>query len=215
MTFSIVARDPVTGAFGVATATGGPAVGSLVPHARAGVGAIATQSLTNPYLGYDGLDLLAEPDATAELVLSRLLEADSGRDLRQCLVIDREGRTAAWTGPDCTPGAKTLTARDVAVGGNMLASTAVIDAMAAAYAGAEGELEDRLLAALAAAHAAGGDYRDAKSAALKTYTTELYPAIDLRTDWSTTPIADLGRILEAIRAPDYADFFKRVPRRGS
>jgi uncharacterized Ntn-hydrolase superfamily protein len=213
MTFSIVARDPETGAFGVATATGGPVVGSLVPHAAAGVGAIATQCYTNAFYAFDGLALLADPELAASAVLPRLLARDAGRDRRQCIMVDREGRTATWTGLACRPHADALAEPGVAVAGNMLSTDAVLGAMLDAFRQAPGELGDRLLAALLAGEGAGGDERGIRSAALKVYTTEPYPALDLRADWSTRPLEELTAILEAVRAPDYAEFFAGIPRR--
>lgn len=213
MTFSIVARDPETGAFGVATATGGPVVGSLVPHARAGVGAIATQSNTNPHYGFDGLRLLEAPESAADEVLGRLLATDEGRDKRQCVVVDRRGRTAAWTGPECTPVAAALTRLDLAVAGNLLIGADVLDAMIAAFESESGRLEDRMLAALLAGNRRGGDRRGVRSAALKVYAAELYPAVDIRADWSATPIEDLSSILAAVRQPDYVDFLDTRPGR--
>lgn len=213
MTFSIVARDPQSGAMGVATATGGPVVGSLVPHARAGVGAIATQSLTNPHFGFDGLDLLADEALPAQDVLDRLLASDPGRDMRQCLVLDRRGATAAWTGPDCMDVAAHQTRENVAVAGNFLIGTEVLDDMIAAFRQADGALEDRLLAALAAGDDRGGDRRGIRSAALKVYDRQPFPAVDLRSDWSTVPLDELRRILAATREPEYAGFFKSVPTR--
>ncbi|GHA34591.1 pilus assembly protein [Devosia pacifica] len=207
-----MARDPATGAFGVATATGGPVVGSLVPHARAGVGAIATQGYTNGLYGFDGLDLLSGGQP-AETVLSILTDADAGRQRRQCLVMDRDGSTAAWSGDGLTPYAGSLSSRDVAVAGNLLVGPQVLQAMLDAYQAMDAPIEDKLLAALVAADAKGGDSRGTRSAALKVYTSEPYPAIDIRVDWSDTPIADLEPILDRVRAPDYASFFKRVPTR--
>jgi uncharacterized Ntn-hydrolase superfamily protein len=211
MTFSIVARDSRTGALGVATATGGPVVGSLVPHARAGVGAIATQSTTNPLYGFDGLDRLEHGGVPTD-VLAGLTAADEGREHRQCLMIDAEGRKAAWTGAACTQFAGTLEDRDVLVGGNLLATPDVLPAMIDAFL-LPGALEDRLLAALVAGHSAGGDSRGARSAGLKVYTSEPYPAVDLRVDWSINPIAELGRVLAAAREHPYASFFQTIPSR--
>jgi uncharacterized Ntn-hydrolase superfamily protein len=213
MTFSIVARDPHTGALGVATATGGPVVGSLVPHARAGVGAIATQASTNGLYAYDGLDALARPGADAQGVLDALLAADEGRDRRQCLIVDAVGRAAVWTGPGCSGHAGARIGQGVAVGGNLLSGQAVLDAMLAAYAQCTGALEDRLLAALVSGESAGCDRRGTRSAALKVYTANPFPAVDLRADWSPAPVADLGVILAATRDPSYADFFATVPTR--
>lgn len=213
MTFSIVARDPRSGAFGVACATGGPVVGSLVPHAAAGIGAIATQGNTNALYAFDGLALLADPRMSAEAVLQQVLAGDAGRDRRQCIMVDRQGRTAAWTGPACGRHAGALTEEGLAVAGNMLATEAVFAAMVAAYRQASGELGDRLLTALRAAEAAGGDERGIRSAALKVYTTEPYPALDLRADWSMRPLDDLAATLDAVRAPGYAGFFDSIPTR--
>ncbi|GLQ57859.1 DUF1028 domain-containing protein [Devosia nitrariae] len=213
MTFSIVARDPATRALGVATATGGPVVGSLVPHARAGVGAIATQASTNGLYAYDGLDALARPGADAQTVLDQLVAGDPQRERRQCLIIDFAGSAAVWTGSACEPYADARIGSDVAVGGNLLADAGVLQAMLEAFAATSGALEDRLLAALTAGEHAGGDRRGTRSAALKVYTNDPFPATDLRADWSEQPIADLGAILAATREPGYADFFNRLPRR--
>lgn len=214
MTFSIVARDPDTGALGVATATGGPVVGSLVPHARAGVGAIATQASTNGLYAYDGLDALARPGADAQGVLDALVAGDEGRERRQCLIIDNAGRTAVWTGAECGQHADARTGANVAVGGNLLAGGAVIEAMLEAFAGTSGALEDRLLAALVSGEGAGGDRRGTRSAALKVYLRAPFPAVDLRADWSPTAVADLAEVLAATRDPSYAEFFANVPTRG-
>ena len=213
MTFSIVGRDPRSGSLGVATATAGPVVGQLVPHGRAGTGAIATQSRTNPHFGYDGLELLADPAADAETVLARLLAGDAGREQRQCLIVDRHGKAAAWTGDDCAAVAASLSRENLAVGGNFLAGEGVLAAMAAAFDATAGKLEDRLLGALAAGAAAGGDQRGIGSAALKVYGERPFPDVDLRADWSETPIDDLARILAATREPDYAGFFEALPPR--
>ena len=213
MTFSIVARDPRSGAVGVATATGGPVVGSLVPHARAGVGAIATQSSTNPHYAFDGLDMLEDPGRTAREVLDRLVAADEGRHTRQCIIVDRHGGTAAWTGNACGEVAVSVARDNLALAGNLLADAAVLDSMAAAFDAASGELADRLLAALRAGNSRGGDRRGARSAALKVYTSHPYPVVDIRADWSETPINDLAQILAAVRDPQYADFFDDLPAR--
>lgn len=215
MTFSIVARDPKTGALGVAAATSGPAVGALVPHARAGVGAIATQAMTNPYLALEGLEALANDPA--EAVLHRVLARDSGRDQRQIIIVDNAGRTAGWTGPDCGAFAAHLLAPDVAVAGNLIAGRAVLEAMLERFATAQASqaptLGDRLLLALEAGQAAGGDARGTTSSALKVYTSEAYAEIDLRVDLAVDPIGALATLLEATRGPDYDTFFRQVPRR--
>ncbi len=215
MTFSIVARDTDTGAFGVATATGGPVVGSLVPHARAGVGAIATQSLTNPLYGSIGLDLLGG-GVPAQEVLDQLTAADAGRESRQCVIIGATGPAVAWTGSKAEAASGALVADGVGVAGNMLVSTHVFEAMLEAYqASGTQPFEDRLLAALRAGAAEGGDYRGIRSAALKVYTSEPYPAVDLRADWSNEPVAQLAEILNATRSQGYADFFRQLPKSGA
>ncbi|WIJ23964.1 DUF1028 domain-containing protein [Devosia sp. RR2S18] len=212
MTFSIVARDPGTGALGVATATGGPVVGSLVPHARAGVGAIATQAMTNPFYGLEGLDLLAS-GSDPEAALDRLVEDDAARDQRQCIIVDGKGHTAAWTGPACISYAGALMAPGIVAAGNMLVGPEVITALLLGFELTEGALEDRLIGALRRANAAGGDVRGIRSAALKVYIGQSYPAVDLRSDWSLNPLEDLAVILAETRAPGYADFFRDVPSR--
>ncbi|WP_404404634.1 DUF1028 domain-containing protein [Pelagibacterium halotolerans] len=213
MTYSIVARDPHSGAFGVATATGGPAVGSLVPHARAGAGALATQGYTNPFYAFDGLAALEDGEG-AESIVTRLTRDDDGREGRQVIIIDRDGKTAGWSGRDLTPVVGMQLKTGVAVAGNLLANDRVLAAMMDAFDAAKGQhLEDRLLAAMRAGEDTGGDARGTRSAALKTYTDQLYPAIDMRIDSSATPIADLAALLDEVRDQSYADFFAGLPRR--
>lgn len=213
MTFSIVARDKRNGTVGVATATAGPLVGSLVPHARAGAGAIATQAQTNPLYGFEGLDLLAEGIAAPQIV-TRLTAADPGRAHRQLLVLDRTGVAAGWTGSACNAKAGHRLAANLAVGGNYLANLDVLEAMEAAFEGTpDAPLETRLLAAMVAGAKAGGDGRGLHSAALKTYTGEPYPAIDLRIDWAENPIRALAELLTQAQGAYYAAFVARVPTR--
>ncbi|MCD7059817.1 DUF1028 domain-containing protein [Pelagibacterium xiamenense] len=213
MTYSIVARDPRSGAFGVATATGGPVVGSLVPHARAGAGALATQGYTNPLYAFDGLAAL-ENGEHAEAIVTRLTRNDEGREGRQFIVVDRMGQTAGWSGNDLTPVVGMLLEPDVAVAGNLLDNDRVLPAMMGAFGAAEEKgLEERLLAAMRAGEDAGGDARGTRSAALKTYTDQLYPAIDMRIDFSATPVVDLADLLEEVRGRSYADFFAGLPKR--
>lgn len=213
MTYSIVARDPVTGAMGVATATAGPAVGSLVPHARAGVGAVATQAMTNPYLAFDSLRLL--PRLGSSEALEQVLVRDVDREQRQVIIIDRHGESAGWTGGSCEAYAGHLTHSDVAVAGNIIAGPHVLAAMMQAYNGQEGPLEDRLMRSLAAGERAGGDTRGTGSAALRIFSTEEYPCVDLRVDLSTNAISDLAKLLDVATRGGYADFLAEVPRRHS
>ena len=166
MTFSIAARCPETGQMGVAVSTALLCVGQLCPFPRAGVGAVATQSFVNPYLGLHGLDYLAEGmDAAA--VRDRLVSEDPGHTLRQLSVVDREGKSASYTGSDCVPWCGHLTGDGYAVAGNMLVGEETITAMAGAYeANADQPFTERLVRALEAGQAAGGDTRGRQSAAL-------------------------------------------------
>lgn len=213
MTFSIVARDNETGAVGVATATGGPVVGSLVPHAGAGAGAIATQGYTNPLYGYDGLDLLGQ-GLDAGAVIERLTVRDAGRDRRQVIIIDRGGRTAGWTGPSLTPQSGMILEDGVAAAGNLLADATALTAMIETYRAALSlPLERRLLAALAAGAKAGGDARGTRSAAILTFLDQPYPRYDMRIDFAPDPIGALEALLAEVDGPDYGDFYDGLPRR--
>lgn len=202
MTYSIVAWDSPTGMTGVGVATRHLAVGSLVPHARPGVGAVATQAGTNPDFGPWGLDRLEQVqqqsggELGAEAVLESLLQDDPGRDGRQVHLVDSQGRTAAWTGPDCAGLAAHRCYPGFSVAGNYLASELVLLAMAEAYMAAERHglaLEERLMAALEAAEAHGGDYRGRQSAALLVMHQESYPHIDFRVDRRPEPAGGAAR----------------------
>lgn len=213
MTFSIVARDARTGALGVATATAGPMVGALVPHGRKGSGAVATQAMTNPYLA---IDALAHIDRSgAEVALRDALANDQEAGRRQVILVDAQGGVAGWTGGLCTAYAGHLLEEDVAVAGNMLAGQQVLPEMLRAYREAAArDLAERLVAALAAGAAAGGDSRGLGSAALLVYGVEDYPAFDVRIDASIDPLADLERLLQEATSGPYAAFFSQVPKRG-
>lgn len=211
MTFSIVARDARTGELGVATATAGPAVGSLVPHARSNSAAIATQAMTNPYLAFDMLEQV--DDMGVEAALTAALSADPEGERRQVIAIDAQGRIAAWTGAHCQDYAGHIKGDNVAVAGNILAGERVLQAMLEA-ASTPGPLTDRLLAALLAGQSAGGDKRGINSAALKIYGREAYPNVDLRVDWSAAPLSELSGLMERTLKGGYADFFGEVTRRG-
>ena len=195
MTWSIVARD-ASGAFGVAVASRFFAVGALCPHARSGVGALSTQALVNPTYARPALDLMAEGLPPAEVVRV-LTAADEGRESRQFHGIDAQGRTAAHTGSACIEWCGHRAGDGYSVAGNMLAGPQVIDETAAAYE-SNGALKfaERLLAALAAGEAAGGDKRGKQGAALLIYTTEDYPFLDLRVDDHAEPIVELKRLYE-------------------
>ncbi|MEO1404616.1 MAG: DUF1028 domain-containing protein, partial [Cyanobacteria bacterium J06635_1] len=216
MTFSIVAWDYVTGMTGVAVATKHLAVGALVPHARAGVGAIATQAQTNPLLGVRGLHWLEHRShLTPERVLQRLLQDDPDRDQRQLHLVNRHGQTAAWTGRDCIGWAGHHTFPGFSVAGNMLVSEATVLAMAQAYQQADSlDLENRLMLALEVGDAAGGDKRGKQSAALYIVDRDTYPHLDLRVDHHPQPIATLRVLLEESRKDYYQSFRQSMPSEG-
>lgn len=193
MTWSIVARDS-SGAFGVAVASRFFAVGALCPHARSGVGALATQALVNPLYAEPALDALASGNTPVK-VIEQLTAADAGRDHRQLHMINAAGQTAGYTGSACIDWCGHLAGPGYSVAGNMLAGPQVIEATAAAYeANAARPFAERLLLALAAGEAAGGDKRGKQAAALLTYTTEDYCALDIRVDDHVEPIEELKRL---------------------
>jgi len=204
MTFSIVARCPQTGDLGIAVSTAIPAVGAINPFARAQVGAIATQAWSNPYLGIDGLSLLARGLPAAE-VLERLLKLDAERENRQLCIVDARGSVAAFTGKEVQPWKGHLLGSGYVIAGNLLVSGATIEAMSDAFEAAQGPLAERLLTALEAGQAAGGDKRGRVSAALLVVRDEAYPHIDLRVDEHADPVAELRRIFDIYAALPYLD----------
>lgn len=195
MTWSIVAHDPATGAFAVAVTTCAFAVGASCPFVRPGVGAVSTQSMTNRYLGPAVLDGMARglsPTAAIESALA----GDEGRGIRQVHAVDRHGRSAAWTGQNCVEWCGDRPAQGFSVAGNMLANEAVLaDTMAAFVTRDDLPLAERLVAALEAGDAAGGDRRGRQSAALLLTTVEDFPDINLRVDDHPEPVGELGRLL--------------------
>ncbi|HTP94394.1 MAG TPA: DUF1028 domain-containing protein [Burkholderiales bacterium] len=193
MTWSIVARDD-GGALGVAIASRFFAVGALCAYGRSGVGALATQALCNPRYGPLGLELLAQGKTPDEIV-AVLTAADAGRDQRQLHLIDASGRNAAYTGAACIDWCGHALRDGFSVAGNMLAGPQVLDATIAAYeSGRKLEFAGRLIEALAAGEAAGGDKRGKQAAALLVYAGEDYPLLDLRVDDHDAPIAELRRL---------------------
>ena len=196
MTWSIIARDPASGAFGIAIATRFFAVGALCPYAQSGVGAISTQALMNPHYGPQGLELLRAGVAAPEVV-KRLIAPDQGREQRQVHVIDAAGRVGQHTGAACVDWCGATSGQEYSVAGNMLAGKSVIDFTARAYEeNSQLEFADRLIFALAAGEAAGGDKRGKQSAALLVYSTEEYPALSLRVDDHSEPVAELRRLYQ-------------------
>lgn len=220
MTFSIVAWDPTTQMTGVAVSTKHLAVGALVPHAKASVGAIATQGQTNPLLGIYGLQLLekratsnsAVIDLSVEDIIHLVLKDDPDRHHRQFHLVDHQGHTAAWTGKDCIGWAGHFTFSYFSVAGNMLVSEATLTAMADAYRAKEGmEFCERLLQSLEAGEQAGGDKRGRQSAALYVAYRDAYPYLDLRVDHHLNPIAELRYLFEESRKEYYQSFRQSMP----
>ena len=198
-TFSIAARCERTGMFGVAVSTAVPGVGGICPFLRAGVGAVSTQSWVNPYLGIDGITLLAE-GMSAKAALKKLIADDPGRDVRQVGMVDRNGESAACTGKDCTPWFGHITGENYAVQGNMLVGEPTI-------AGDGGGLRERGGAGAARATAdrsrgrTGGGRRQARApvGGAQGLHQEEYPYLDLRVDEHRHPVAELRRVFEVAR----------------
>jgi uncharacterized Ntn-hydrolase superfamily protein len=192
MTWSIVARD-ASGAFGVAIATRFFAVGALCPHAESGVGALSTQALVNPHYGRRGLELL-RTGVPAPEVVKRLTAPDEGREHRQLHVIDATGRIGQHTGKQCVDWAGAIAGDGFSVAGNMLANEKVIRETARAFQESQKSFPEKLIAALEAGEAAGGDKRGRQSAALLVYSTEEYAQLNLRVDDHADPLAELWRL---------------------
>src|SRR6266542_4484154 len=199
-TYSIAACDLEAGQWGVATQSKFLAVGSVVPWAEPGVGAIATQAYANPRYGPDGLALLRE-GLSAEEVVERLTSGDNGRDHRQVGVVDREGRAATYSGAECLEWAGGRTGNCYAAQGNILVSEATVDAIATTFEGNAGTpLAERLLECLTAAQAAGGDRRGQQSASILLvekdagYANLSDTVVDLRVDDHERPITELFRL---------------------
>jgi len=204
MTWSILARDPATGALGAAVATRFFAVGALAIHVEGGVAALATQALINPMYAVTGMGRLRAGDAP-DTIAASLLEADAGRDHRQLHVVDTQGRIAQHTGHACVAWCGSVRGTDVSVAGNMLAGPAVIERTLQAFQSATGSLAERLLTALEAGEAAGGDKRGKQSAALKVCTRDPFPDLDIRTDDHPDPLRELRR-LHAVSLERFAVF---------
>ena len=195
MTWSIVALDR-SGALGVVVASRFFAVGALCPFARSGVGALSTQALCNPLYGPPALDALARGESPQHTV-AELTAADAGRDHRQLHVIDAAGNIGQHTGSACIDWAGHLHGERFSVAGNMLAGAQVIEETARRYlAEADAPFALRLIRAMHAGEAAGGDKRGRQGAALLIHTTETYPALDLRVDDHADPLRELERLYE-------------------
>lgn len=199
-TFSIVALDPETGELGVAVASKFLSVGSIVPWAKAGVGAIATQSWVNPLYGLRGLELMAEGKSAKE-TMRILTEEDDNREVRQAGFVDAQGNSATFSGKDCYSWAGGISGPNFACQGNILTGEDVVQAMADTFQNSTGDLATRLTLALKAGEQAGGDRRGKQSAALLVVkekggyagVTDRY--MDLRVDDHDEPVKELSRIL--------------------
>ena len=204
-TFSIVARDPATGELGVAVQSHWFSVGPIVPWAEAGVGAIATQSFVDPSYGKNGLELMRAGKSAPD-TLKELLAKDEGREVRQVAMIDAQGRVDAWTGKNDIQAAGHIVGKDFSVQANLMLNDRVWPAMARAFENTKGDLADRMLAALDAAQAAGGDIRGRQSAAMIVVTGKPTGqawkdrTFDLRVDDSPEPLAELRRLVKLQRA---------------
>lgn len=207
MTYSIVARDPQTGELGVAVQSHWFSVGPIVPWAWPGVGAVATQANAEISYGPRALELLSQ-DLDAQSALSRLLDEDPGSAGRQVAVVDARGGVAAHTGSACIAHAGHLTGDGVSCQANIMVSTAVWPAMLEAYRAASGPLADRLLRALDAAEAQGGDARGRQSAALLVVPADGEPwrtSVSLRVEDHPEPLSELRRVLTLHDAYELAD----------
>jgi len=212
MTWSIIARDSATGQFGIAVATRFFAAGARVPHIAAGFGGVATQALVNPYYGIDGVRLLCEGHDPGDIVRT-LISGDSGRESRQLHIMDATGRIAAHTGRDCVDWCGHLEGHHFSIAGNMLAGAEVLDQTAMAYAAhTKLPFARRLIAAMQAGEAAGGDKRGRQSAALLIHGDEEWSALDLRVDDHADPLVELAR-LEQVSRERWVHFRQFLPTR--
>ena len=210
MTFSLVARCPRTGRFAVAVASSSPAVAARCAHARAVVGAVTTQNITDPRLGPRGLDLLAL-GATAEQACAVLRQTAPHVEFRQFALIDRQGGTACFSGQRVLGVHAEAQGCDVVSAGNLLANTGVPGAIVAAFesAGDDADLGGRVLTAMAAGLAAGGEAGPIRSCGMVMVDAVAWPVADLRVDWHDAPLDELAR-LWAMWQPQLADYVTRA-----
>ncbi|KRE08299.1 pilus assembly protein [Bosea sp. Root670] len=214
MTWSIVARDTQTGAFGVLCASRALAVGAVVPYGAGRTGVIATQAFANPFFGVDGLRMLQEGYSAQEIV-SALAALDEGRDHRQVHLIDRAGRAAAHTGPACIEWSGSVGGPDVSVAGNMLAGPEVVEETLKAYlAAATLDFDERLIVAMEAGERVGGDKRGRQSCAIRIWTEAPFPSFDLRIDDHAEPLNELRRLWR-LAHQGYVPFQTALPSRSN
>lgn len=209
-TYSIVAIDPETGNMGVAVQSHWFSVGSVVTWGEAGVGVVATQSMVNASFGPCGLDMMRQ-GSTPKAVMAQLISLDEGRDVRQLALLDRKGRVAAFTGCKCIQAAGHMVGKGYSVQANLMLSDKVWPEMSKAFEGSSGPLAERMLLALEAGEAAGGDIRGRQSAALlvvrgqstgKVWEDRL---VDLRIEDHPEPLFELSRLLKVHRAYEHMD----------
>ena len=199
MTFSLIARCPDSGFFGIAAATAVPAVGKLLTHAEGGVGAVATQAKLNPYLGIDGIRLLQFGRPAAE-VRDILASQDPRADHRQFAVLDRTGSTANWTGKGCIPWAGSIEGENFSAQGNRLTGRDVLEKVVDCYRRSAGKpLDERLMEALEAGDSVGGDKKGERSATIYIVGREEYPLWDIRVDAHPHPFKELRRLHDIFR----------------
>ena len=209
MTFSLVARCVETGMFGVAISSSSPAVSARCSYARAGVGAVASQNITDPTLGPLALDLM-QAGATAAQAIARIKADSAFIDYRQVLVIDAAGGTAIHSGSNALGIWAEAQGRDVASGGNLLANSGVPQAIVAGFESSTGHLGDRLIAAMRAGVAAGGEAGPVHSAGLRLVDKVSWPVADLRCDWTgDCPIEALAGLWD-IYKPQLAAYVQRA-----
>ncbi len=209
MTFSLVARCAETGMFGVAVSSSSPAVAARCGFAMAGVGAIASQNVTDPSLGTRGLELMSK-GATAPQAVEILRETGAFIEYRQVLAVDSTGQTAIQSGPNTLGTFAEAQAQNVASGGNLLADQGVPQAIVDGFLASEGHIGDRLIAAMRAALAAGGEEGPVHSAGLKIVDQVSWPVADLRCDWSEDcPIEEIAKLWD-IYKPQLNDYVTRA-----
>lgn len=212
MTFSVVARCAETGQLGIAISSSSIAVGARCPWLRPGVGAVASQNITLPSLGPQVLDVLEQGMAASE-ALGAVLAGQEHREYRQVTVIDSQGRTAHYSGAQTLGIHDAVSGEQCVAAGNMLANRAVISAMVRAFEHASGHLAERLLAAMHAGQAEGGEAGPVHSAALVVVDDLPWPIVNLRVDWADTdPIGGLDQLWQAYR-PQLQDYLDRADRK--
>jgi uncharacterized Ntn-hydrolase superfamily protein len=209
MTWSILVRDPGTGALGAAVASRFFATGAICLSVEGGVAALSTQALVNPMYPIHAMPRLRVGEAP-QAVLDALTGADAGAEQRQLHILDASGRIAQHTGRGCIGWAGHVPGADVSVAGNMLAGPAVVQRTLQAFAAATGRLAERLLTAMEAGEAAGGDKRGKQSAALKICSHDPYPDLDIRADDHPDPLAELRRLYRVSRER-FATFRRFLP----